>query len=252
MSNRKPMTATDQRRLWVNAHGLCSNPSCRRKLIVEPTEFDRATSTGKQAHVVAHSIGGPRGDGDVPVGERDTYENMILLCGNCHDFVDGQPNTYTGEVLHGWKQSHEGWIESCVQQSMTSIQFEDLEEVTSRFIQGELTQSTPEVAMNIAEKIKKNRLTERSVRLLRMGVAGAQIAGAYIHDLERERPGFGQRLRHGFLQYYSQGIVDKKEPDDIFSDLVEVSANHSTDFQKKAAGLAVLGYLFTICEVFES
>lgn len=248
---RKEMSAADQRRLWVYAHGLCSNPKCRRRLIIDPTEQDPAATTGYAAHQVAHSPDGPRGEGDVPIQDRDTYENMILLCGDCHRIVDGQPKTYSVEVLRGWKEEHEIWVAECIERGMTAIEFKDLEEVTTRFASYSPIESTPAMAPNISAKIEKNMLTERSVRYLRMGVASSALAGAYIHDLERTRPGIGNRVRAGFLVNYNQGILAQRHPDDIFADLMAVASNHSVDFDRQAAGLAVLGYLFATCEVFE-
>jgi hypothetical protein len=84
-----------------------------------------------------------------------------------------------------------------------------------------------------------------------MGVAGSAIAGAFIHDLEKSRPGIGQRVRAGFLVQYHQGVLKQSHPDDIFIDLIGIASNHSPDFLRQSAGLAVLGYLFITCEVFE-
>jgi hypothetical protein len=249
---RKAMSAPDQRRLWVYAHGLCNNPDCRRLLIIEPTDQDSATTTGYAAHMVAHSLDGPRGEGGMQIEDRETYENMILLCGDCHRKIDGQPNTHPVEMLQAWKDGHETWVAECIQRGMTAIEFKDLEEVTNLFARQTPSGSSPTVAPDIAAKIKKNRLTEKSVKYLSMGVAGSSVAGSFIHDLERTRPGIGQRVRAGFLVHYNQGILDQLHPDDIFMSLMGVASNHSADFDRQAAGLAVLGYLFTTCEVFES
>lgn len=249
---RKAMSVADQRQLWVNAHGMCSNPDCRRQLIVGATDADSAATTGQHAHVVGHSEGGPRGISPLPQGERETYSNMILLCGDCHALVDGQPNTYTVGVLYGWKAEHEAWVRSCMMQGLSAVTFEDLEEVTDRFAEASPQGSTPEVAPDIKEKAANNKLTDRSTNLLTMGVGGAATAGAFIHDIERSKPKFGERLRAGFLTHYYRAVQAGKEGDDIFFDLVEVASKHSMDFQKQAAGLAVLGYLFTTCELFDS
>lgn len=249
---RREMSVADQRRLWVYAHGLCSNPKCRRRLIIEPTDHDPATTTGYHAHMVAYSFDGPRGEGEVPLENRETYENMILLCGDCHRMIDGQPNTYPVEKLQGWKKEHETWVAECIQRGMTAIEFKDLEEVTNLFASHNPVESSPTIAPDISAKIEKNKLTERSVRYLRMGVASSAVAGAFIHDLERTRPGIGKRVRAGFLVNYYQGIMEQRHPDDVFADLMGIASNHSADFAKQAAGLAVLGYMFITCEVFEA
>lgn len=246
------MSVADQRRLWVYAHGLCSNPECRRRLIIEPSDLDPATTTGYAAHMVAHSLDGPRGECETPIDNRETYENMILLCGDCHRIIDGQPETYPVEKLKAWKKEHETWVDDCILRGMTTIEFKDLEEVTNCFASHQQVDSTPIDAPNIADKIKKNLLTEKSVRYLRMGIASSAIAGTFVHDLEKTRPGIGKRIRAGFAVHYYKGLIDQLDPDDNFIKLMEVASNHSFDFQKQAAGLAVLGYLFATCEVFET
>ncbi|MDA3960657.1 MAG: hypothetical protein PF961_07690 [Planctomycetota bacterium] len=249
--DRKDMLVADQRQLWVYSHGLCSNPDCKRPLIIKKTDKDRATTTGCHAHLIAHSPDGPRGDEDLDDEYRDTYENMILLCGDCHRTVDGQSNTYTIAVLNDWKSHHEQWIAECVQRGMTAIEFEDLEAVTDLFASQSPAGSSPTVAPDISEKIAKNKLTEQSVCFLRMGVASSHVAGAFIHDLERTRPGIGTRVRAGFLVTYYEGQKAGRSPDNIFCDLMGIASNHSHEFRKQSAGLAVLGYLFSTCEVFE-
>lgn len=66
---------------------------------------------GEMAHVVASSDEGPRGDPSVPAGDRNKYENLILLCPNHHEEVDGEEERFTADVLREMKARHEGWVE---------------------------------------------------------------------------------------------------------------------------------------------
>ena len=93
--------------LWGAANGRCSFPNCPKKLVSEATSDDPRVMLGEIAHIVGESANGPRGQSPLMQEERDSYENTILLCHEHHELVDGQPKTYTVEILHGYKRSHE-------------------------------------------------------------------------------------------------------------------------------------------------
>jgi 5-methylcytosine-specific restriction endonuclease McrA len=97
--------------LWVKAAGRCAFPDCRANLIAEATKQDPAVPLGEMAHIVPQSEErGPRHKFEVPGGDRDGYENLILLCPACHTRIDRQPQTYTVERLLQLKADHETWV----------------------------------------------------------------------------------------------------------------------------------------------
>ena len=99
----------DSKLLWGRAAGLCSNPDCRKDLTAV-LEEQRSYNIGEMAHVIAKSKNGPRG---VANGGDDTYENLILLCPNCHKHIDKSPiGHYKSEQLFDWKKKHEQNIRS--------------------------------------------------------------------------------------------------------------------------------------------
>lgn len=62
---------------------------------------------GQVAHIVAAVPSGPRGE--VPVVDRDGFDNLLLLCGRHHKIID-DPATqrhYPAELLRGWKAARE-------------------------------------------------------------------------------------------------------------------------------------------------
>jgi hypothetical protein len=93
--------------LWGRSGGRCAK--CRR-LITEDDERGRAYPVGEQAHVVAKSRRGPRGDGDLTDSQRAQPENHILLCGSCHEFVDKARDQWPPERLLQLKLDHEEWV----------------------------------------------------------------------------------------------------------------------------------------------
>lgn len=46
----------------------------------------------------------------MPVGEWDSYDNLILLCANHHREVDDNIDKYTVGELHTIKSRHEEWV----------------------------------------------------------------------------------------------------------------------------------------------
>jgi hypothetical protein len=96
--------------LWGRAAGRCALPNCRIELFVNATDHDPIVLIGDIAHIHASSNRGPRASSRTSVGFRDDYDNLILLCKNCHARLDGQKNTNTVEYIRGLKSDHEAWV----------------------------------------------------------------------------------------------------------------------------------------------
>lgn len=103
-----PISEKDAKLLWGMAGGHCSNPGCRKR-VAERGEKGRSFLTGEMAHIIARQADGPRGDG---VGGDNTYDNLVLLCPNCHTAIDKCPDNHPPELLHSWKKQHEDWVDS--------------------------------------------------------------------------------------------------------------------------------------------
>lgn len=96
--------------LWGRAAGRCAVPKCRVELIVEATDHDPVVLIGDIAHVEAASDRGPRANPSRGARDRDEYENLILLCKNCHARLDGQKNANTVASIRELKENHEAWV----------------------------------------------------------------------------------------------------------------------------------------------
>ena len=94
--------------LWGRAAGRCSK--CRKDLYEDETETDDPTLVGENCHIVAASDDGPRADPAMPIEQRDSYANLILLCRNDHKIVDTQVGEYTVQRLQDMKTEHEAWV----------------------------------------------------------------------------------------------------------------------------------------------
>jgi hypothetical protein len=96
--------------LWGRAAGRCALPNCRMEVFVEATEHDPMVIIGEIAHIEASSNSGPRANANKSKKDRDDYENLILLCSNCHLRLDGQKNSNSVESIKKLKQDHEEWV----------------------------------------------------------------------------------------------------------------------------------------------
>jgi hypothetical protein len=95
-------------------------PNCRMELLADATEYDPAVVIGEIAHIAAASDLGPRANAVLSVDLRNNYENLVLLCQNCHAQIDGQPGSYSVERIKQIKASHEAWVRSSLPERGTS------------------------------------------------------------------------------------------------------------------------------------
>jgi len=97
--------AHTQRRLFASSAGYCQNPSCSEKL------FDEADGKrffiAELAHVFAAQDDGPRPNPELSEEERGAFENLIVLCANCHTMVDKASGAFSDSMMMGWKRDHE-------------------------------------------------------------------------------------------------------------------------------------------------
>jgi hypothetical protein len=86
--------------------GRCSNPQCRAPTFA-PTGGSDVSNVGVGAHIHAAAPGGPRYLASMGTAERRGFGNIIWLCQTCSTIIDRDPNLYTAEVLHKWKETAE-------------------------------------------------------------------------------------------------------------------------------------------------
>jgi hypothetical protein len=62
---------------------------------------------------------------------------------------------------------------------------------------------------------------------------------------------FPERLKAGFVKRYEECLAHEINGDALFETLHDFASSGSSNFERQAAGLALLCYLFQKCEVFE-
>ncbi|WP_019217975.1 HNH endonuclease [Legionella tunisiensis] len=105
------MAITDKtiKLLWSNAAGICSFTDCDERLTgANPAPY----TLGEMAHIKGKKPSSNRYDKAQSDTERDSYENLILLCPTHHELIDKRENEaiYTVEYLHAMKVKHEDKI----------------------------------------------------------------------------------------------------------------------------------------------
>ena len=95
--------------LWANAAGRCSFTGCNEKLTVEQAAHSAPYTLGEMAHIEGKKRGSNRYDETQTDEQRDSYENLILLCPTHHTLIDKPENegTYTVDILIEMKLTHE-------------------------------------------------------------------------------------------------------------------------------------------------
>ncbi|WP_333890859.1 HNH endonuclease signature motif containing protein [Mycolicibacterium gadium] len=250
----------DLKILFSLAANRCAFPGCETNLIEPETLADPKAVVGHIAHIVASSSDGPRG-AETLVGDRDGYDNLILLCRHHHGVVDLQPNSYTSDDLRSWKSTHEAWVNERLAERMKSINFAELEVVCKHLVDNEKAiDSTAMISVEIRVKMDENDLTDRVASRLTTGLMQApQVAdflAVYSARLDREFP---RRLRQGFVAMYNNLRDAGFLGDSLFLQMVEEGtpdpppgSDVALRWDYEAAALAVLSHLFEICDVFEA
>ena len=100
--------------LWGRAAGRCAMADCRIELFVTEDDYDPVCIIGEMGHIAASSNAGPRAHVELDMQIRDSYENLILLCRNCHKKVDALKRRYSRERLLELKANHEAWVRTAL------------------------------------------------------------------------------------------------------------------------------------------
>ncbi len=104
--------------LWGRSGNLCAFSNCRKELVADETGTDDPSLIGEEAHIVGKTAQSPRGCSDLPLDQRDKFDNLILLCSIHHKIVDDQQNTYTVEILKEQKRAHLAWVRNNLSQDL--------------------------------------------------------------------------------------------------------------------------------------
>jgi hypothetical protein len=249
--SKRKYPLSDVKALFAKTGGYCGFPGCGERCIEDATELDDLVVFARIAHIVAHSDVGPRGDPTIGLEVRDSYPNWILLCPTHHDIVDGQTNTYTVAQLRSWKKDHEARIGRALEKEIVRIGFAELQVVTSALLQSIESSATDFSVLPPQDKIDKNSLSAATTAHLRLGLGKGKEVRAYIQQVSKVDIDFPERLKAGLRKEYDRLRDEGASGDALFESMVFFASGGSFQLSRQAAGLAILGYFFEACEVFE-
>ena len=248
-SPRRSYNDRDLKLLWGLAAARCA--ICRTSLVADASENDREVVLGKMGHIFAHSRNGPRRDGTKSAEFLRSYENLILVCGPHHDIVDGQESTFTVEQLLKLKSDHQAWVFSRLELATPDVGFAELEIVCSSLLAPPSMPSEPRLPTPPTEKLQKNRLDRDVHRRMQIGLGMFPEVDKFVTSVAQLDDRFPERLKAGFLQNYDMNRQKGLDGNSLFCAMHDFASGGSNDFNRQAAGLAVLCYLFQKCEVFD-
>lgn len=127
---RRRIPVPVQRVLLARCGGYCANPDCPAPDLFPAADQDHVSTVADMAHIIGQSQAGPRGDAPVPESERDQYDNIVLLCRNCHGLVDEMRLTgrYTVDLMRRWKRR----IEDRIRRAVDVPRFDDRQQLGRR------------------------------------------------------------------------------------------------------------------------
>lgn len=241
----------DLKLLFGGSAGRCAFPNCRDKCIEPGTALSSAVLTGIIAHIQAHSDKGPRANPALAIKERDCYENWVLLCSKHHIIVDGQPETYTSDLLLQWKAELEQWVEDQLRVIVPQITHAEIRHVCSAVLQAPAKPSDSFDLTPTVEKMRKNGLTARTQKTVQIGAALHNDIADVIQKMTVVDAQFSERLRAAFVNEYNTFYEKGHRGDSLFEALLDFVTGVSPDLIDRCAAVGVLAYMFVMCEVFE-
>lgn len=134
---------------------------------------------------------------------------------------------------------------------MSQVTFDELRVVTKH-----LARTSAEAGVNFKlvdpdQKLARNGLTDATRELLVLGLSKVRMVEEYVGSVAKFSPHFADDLTGSFLDEYHRLTGLGLKGDELFQQLAQTACSVEPGQPYRAAGLAVLTYLFEKCEVFE-
>jgi hypothetical protein len=236
--------------LAFRSGGICAFPNCGKHLIYE-AKVGEDTYVAEAAHIRGEKFGAARYDDTMTDEERDNVRNLIYLCTDHHTVIDKVEADWPVAKLQILKESHETRVRQAMEEAFADVAFPELQNVVS-WVSNQVPAANGSFDLiRPDEKIKKNELSNGARHTIAAGLASRATVAAYVEAEAQLDPDFPERLKAGFLEKYYAMRKQGHKGDELFElmcDFAQQGMRHQAD---RSAGIAVLIYLFEICDVFE-
>jgi hypothetical protein len=236
--------------LAFRSGGVCAFQNCGKHLTYNAKVGDD-TYVGEAAHIRGEKLKAARYDSSMTDEERDNVRNLMYLCTDHHTIIDKVEADWPTPVLQSLKEKHEKLVRQAMENAFADVAFPELQNAVSWVEkQAPATNGTFDL-IPPDEKIKKNALSNGSRRIIVAGLTSRATVGEYVKAEAQLDPDFPERLKAGFLAEYYARRKDGHKGDELFELICAFAQRGLRRQADKAAGIAVLIYLFEICDVFE-
>ena len=99
----KPIEENVKRRLFAESMGRCKNPNCRKEL------FESCGDIIEKAHIDSYSD-----------TEDNSFENLVLLCPNCHTNFD-KNHAFSPDEVRKWKKIRQHELDTFFSEKLESF-----------------------------------------------------------------------------------------------------------------------------------
>lgn len=251
---RREVTVSDATkvRLASRSGNRCALPACGTTL-TQRLESGEWVAVGKAAHIAGRRPRSARYDPAMTTQERNSLDNLIYVCSNCHDTIDQAKSTYTTDLLIELKQQHEEKVSSAMTNAAHLIAFPELD-VATDFVSASPLPADPALDFRLLppeDKIRLNRLGDRSRKLITTGLATAKLVRSFLDTRTKTDSDFVRRLTGPFSGEYHRLRALGFAGDDLFESMCAFATRGRPEPTAHMAAVAVLVYLFESCEVFE-
>lgn len=240
--------------LYSQAAGQCSMENCNKDLIFPIT--NGKSHLGNIAHIEALNKEGARYNPNLSVEERNSEDNLMIVCKNCHEIIDADPEKYTVEYLKEIKRHHIKKMKILKENSSVNFDYEDLFIASKNIIEdkpSELKTKNETIEdytiLEIEYKMNKNELTTISKDNIINGITQQPLIEKFFIDMSKEDEDFFDKVKNSLKNSYNK-LIQEYSGDLLFLKIYESFKRGLTNTQQSAC-LAIIVYFFTICELFE-
>lgn len=252
------------KRLYGLSGNQCAAPDCKRVLIAR----DEISITSKICHIEAASEDGPRYNSLMTDKERAHFDNLILLCDECHTIIDNKENEgkYPFTLLKQWKKNHESRFLH-EQLRNPSLLMQAINAIADVNFENDVINDESLQVFGIHDKISYNNVKRNKCLIEEYGGYYGKINSIY-GELESQgsfkKEKLLRNIRTLYLKTkgkYTQGSFDPKtiiqeKADDIIEDIENEFLSLVTDTNKYKEDISfgisiVLVDAFMRCKILE-